>query len=573
MKDCSEFDDLRIDAAKAFAQTMIFVDDQASQVSETQITDTLKTPEKGIHAGTVPGNSSDAQDETGGSTQYSFDAKSLVDSAMDIGLICSVLRPEEGEDFIGRAVKTAQVADIVCLDWEIYDDGGKAASEIIRQILQKDNEQNGRLRLIAIYTGDVTSGDEITDSVFEAIPEEVRKEQEFSRSLAEIESKSGIRIVCLLKKHGIQLDPSLGFHQVSESELPRRLQSEFAKLSEGLLSNAALATIASIRDSTHHVLSKFVGQMDGPFFHHRATITNPEDAEEYAVNVILSELKGAVDRYQIGAEYTGPEAIKARIKELAERLGEAETMTLRYRKNGKCSDYDFDVERAIRMVVDGLHVVLSQNGGMPPNRPKRQFFEDNLSTLFSDNLEDAHLQMRQFAALTGVRAHPGSYLCLSDTWTPKLGLGTIIRDDDNDGDKPYLMCLQASCDSVRIENEKNFLFVRLEEETTGRPEHVVPITPGNETKHTYVGLSTSNESYCATRTIRFSASQDTKTVDAKKNEGQSDFYFEDIENNKYIWVADLKRRRALRTAQRLGQDMGRLGFDEFEPYRIKHDKA
>ena len=41
----------------------------------------------------------------------------------------------------------------------------------------------------------------------------------------------------------------------------------------------------------------------------------------------------------------------------------------------------------------------------------------------------------------------------------------------------------------------------------------------------------------------------------------------DTKGNAYRWIADLKRQRALRTVQRLGQHMGRLGFDEFEPYR------
>ena len=39
--------------------------------------------------------------------------------------------------------------------------------------------------------------------------------------------------------------------------------------------------------------------MDGPFFHHRALIESPEDAEEYAVDIILSELKSAVDKHQV----------------------------------------------------------------------------------------------------------------------------------------------------------------------------------------------------------------------------------------------------------------------------------
>jgi hypothetical protein len=44
-------------------------------------------------------------------------------------------------------------------------------------------------------------------------------------------------------------------------------------------------------------------------------------------------------------------------------------------------------------------------------------------------------------------------------------------------------------------------------------------------------------------------------------------FFVSMDRQSYRWIADLKQRRALRTAQKLGQGMGRLGFDEFESYR------
>ena len=127
------------------------------------------------------------------------------------------------------------------------------------------------------------------------------------------------------------------------------------------------------------------------------------------------------------------------------------------------------------------------------------------------------------------------------------------------------MCLQASCDSVRIEGPGSFLFVPLKKEDK-KPEHVVPISCGAK-RFEYIGLSTSTASYRVVQSIKFRACQETKTVNAKRIGNQSDFHFKDMDGRVYLWIADLKRRRALRTVQRLGQNMGRLGFDEFEPYR------
>ena len=560
---------LRRKAAKMFAQSMIFVDDQASQGQESDSVSSLALPKGGVTGLNPSSGAKDEQDKTRDTNGYPFDAKSLIDRAMDLGLICSVLRPEKEDNFRDRVVTAARVADIVCLDWEIYGDSGEAASKIIGGILQEDDKQNGRLRLIAIYTGDITNQDTILDKIFAEIPKDIRKTQSFSKGSFEIESESGVRIVCLFKKHGVRLDPSVNESQVSEADLPKRLQSEFARLSEGLLSNAALATIASIRDSTHHVLSKFAGQMDGPFFHHRALIDNPEDAEEYAVNIILSELKGAVDKQGIGKDHAGPEAIAARIQELAAGFGDAGTLKFHYGGSANPKIYDLEVGHAIKIASEGVGILRSLKMKNPS--PKNKDFEKNFSSLFADNLQNTSAQMHQFAALTGVQTYPGSYLCQLDMWFPKLGLGTIVRKCN---DESYLLCLQASCDSVRIEGAENFLFVRLEENDENPNNdknrdhvHVVPIPLDNAEGFGYIGLKTASESYRATCTINFSACKNTQTVNAKKNKNGTGFFFRDSKKKKYLWVADLKRRRALRTAQDLGQKMGRLGFDEFEPYR------
>ena len=554
------FEELRLDAASKFAQTMLVVDDEASQVLDAQSTKPagpLRKPDRRTHTATTVDDISAKEIKSEKPRKHLLDAKLLIDNAMELGLICSVLRPKEGENFQGRVVKAAQVADIVCLDWEIFDDSGDAASKIICDILQKDAEQNGRLRLIAIYTGDTTNNI-IIDKIFDAIPKSLRLEHEFKKKkkLFKIESKNGVQIVCLFKTHGIQLSPPRNANQVGEAQLPKRLQIEFAKLVEGLLSNVALATIASIRKSTHHVLSKFRGQLDGPFFHHRALLVNPEDAEEYAVGIVLSELKGIVDKQQVASNHAGPEAIEARIKEIAE---DKSTLKLHYENRGNPQTFELDLKLSIEMIINGLSDIL--NNKKPPNSPSNKIFKENLSTLFNDNQKTAQFRMHEFAALTGVRSYPGSHPYNSHELFPKLGLGTIIRGRG----ETYLMCLQASCDSVRIEGEKSFLFVPLCKKNN-KPEHVVPILSNNK-KWDFIGLSTPRVSYSVVQAIKFSASTETQTVNAIRIQRRRGLYFKDTKGRNYLWIADLKRSRALRTVQCLGQNMGRLGFDEFEPYR------
>jgi hypothetical protein len=170
--------------------------------------------------------------------------------------------------------------------------------------------------------------------------------------------------------------------------------------------------------------------------------------------------------------------------------------------------------------------------------------------------------MREFAALTGVKAHPGSHQYADGKRFPKLGLGTIVMDRD----ETYLLCLQASCDSVRIDVPRAFLFVPLEVAAVEKPDHVVPIKRRGQPPE-FIGLLMNKRSYADTVAFRFGADRKSLTVRAEKIQRRSGLFFKTEDGQVFKWIADLKQRRALRTAQQLGQDLSRLGFDEFEPFR------
>ena len=482
----------------------------------------------------------------------------LIDNAMDLGLICSVLRPKKEEDIKDRVVAAARVADIVCLDWEIYGDGGETASKIISKIIKDDDNQNGRVRLIAIYTVD-SRNEEILNKVFNAIPKQLIEAQKLNQKQFEIESNTSTRIIFLLKTHGKKylLEPHKAY-QVDESDLPKRLQMEFARLSKGLLSNVALATIASIRRSTHHVLSMFTDQMDGPYFHHRALIENPEDAEQYAVEIVLSQIKGTINKKRISDRFTGRKAIEARIEEIGERF---DINKIYYEMNGTLTSHELQPQSSVDITIEGLNDKKFKN---LPSKTK-SILKNYYSSLFADSWKSARLSMLKFAALTEIQAFPGSYLYKSDGLYPQLGLGTIIEDEHDAKEKKYLLCLQASCDAVRINNSSNFLFVELVEELNN-PKHVVTVCNMAPKKWIMWGSSLRIHTVrCDPLNSRRVRKREPSTP--YRFENNSEFYFEDVAKNKYRWIADMKRRRALRIAQNLGQNIARLGFEEFEPYR------
>ena len=559
-----DFHEFRLKAAENFAQTMIIVDDEAENTGIQPDPVPVDRPKPGRKHRSKVDDSSNTPISS--RIEYKLDAKRIIEESMDLGLICSVMRPaereQEQEEFRTRVVTASKAADIVCLDWEMYQDGGDAASKIIRGILEKDAEMNGRIRLIAIYTGDTTNTG-IIEKVFSEIPNEIITKRKLKPGDHEITGKSGVKIVCLFKTHGIQ---QKGPNHVPESELPKRLQKEFAGLSEGLLSNVALATIASIRKISHQILARFAGELDGPWLHHRAMLGNPEDSEEYVVNIVLSEIKGSIDIQSVGAVHAGIPAIKARIWEIARESNHDNDskLKLHYNSGGNPKSYDFKTDVVLSVLKDGKDGIQKLNG---PEGLTKKVIEQNFSTLFCRNAEDAVLQMDRFSSLTSVRSFPGCYLC-QQGWTPTLGLGTIIKYEDQKKKVEYLLCLQATCDSVRINDIGRFVFVRLEAVGNDpKPNHVVPVRDscGNIS---YVWLNVPKDTYRSIMTISFKSSENG-TVRAELNQGSNEFIFKDAscKNSKYSWIADLKRRRALKTAQSLGQEMGRLGFDEFEPYR------
>lgn len=557
--EATKFSVDRLAAAKEFAQTMIVVDDQAKGTATVEKVSPLNVPRRGVARAAAQ-----SEDELKKSSMidHQLDSKLLIDTAMELGLICSVLCPaNKDEDIVGRVVKAAERVDIVSLDWEMFGDSGKTAIKLIRGIVLSDLKRMGRLRLISIYTGDKRLAD-ILASILNAFDDPERSLLKLQLDGASLSGKDGLKIICLFKKHGTQVLPQYGEFQVSESELPSRLLSEFASIAEGLLSNIALATVASIRSVAHHLISRFNGRMDGPYFLHRASIGTAEDAEQYALDIVLSELKSVVDRDGVARRWAGSEAITNRIDAMAK---DEEFLDFHFERDGKALVAKAPIAEVKQFVISGRNDQLFSFKSEP--KPVKKEYEKSFPSVFSESLKEAQESMYEFASLTGVRSFPGSRVFNDGSGAlPVLRLGTIIRNSVSE----YWLCLQAACDSVRVTKKTAFFFVPLEVEGS-RPEHVVPVldAKGNVS---YVGLKLASKAYTKSVSYVFEpilcdASLCVSAV--KRSKGA--FSFTDVKGNSYLWVADLKQRRALRVSQKVGSELARIGFDEFEPFRISKE--
>lgn len=545
----------QFNAASSFAYTMIVVDDEpeSDQVDQAPPT-VVKTP--GRHDAL---KTEKEEAKPVNKLSHSLAAKDLIRSALSLGLVCSVVNPTGDEKNVAESVARASMrADIVSLDWHMHgDDDGDLACGIITEILRGDEAIGGRLRLIAIYTGDKGR-----DGILAKITTQLNKaglRNEVVNEGQVLTNATGLRLIwrekALLNEKIIKA--------VSETQLPKELLVEFAKLSTGLLSNVALATISSMRDTTHHVLSKFSAELDGPFFHHRALLENSSDSMDYAVSIVMSALKSEVNKSQITDKFTTTEAVKRRLKTITNG---GDNFVLRYLKDGGEKEFNFCLSDILTIIegrndkwpADIVSTAKARKENASNALPTKASFKNDFSTLFSETRDAANQSMMHFSFLTNSSSSELSKV--HRTVRPKLELGSVLHSDIHG----YLLCLQATCDAVR--GDGLFFFIPLKI-TDGRPDIVIPHGK-TDAEPNYIGLAVPKKCYTKSVSLNFGVINPAiGRIPIGYDKGKEIFQVLDLNSNEYRWLGNLKYKRALRIAQDVGQQMSRIGFDEFEPFK------
>ncbi|MDO8986007.1 response regulator receiver domain [Cypionkella sp.] len=551
------FADDQYEAARSFAYTMIVVDDEPIGAGmEAEPVVKVKTPGRG--------DVTTAKVTTGEPVSpelHSLKTKELIKSALELGLVCSIVNPKGDEDNVAKSVaKAALRADIVSLDWQMNNnDNGLLASEIIKEILCKDEEIGGRLRLIAIYTGD-TDKQGILDNIAARLNATTEITSPVVKKDDELANSSGLRVIWRRKSLG---NDKLA-DAVSEVQLPDELLKAFAKLSNGLLANVALSTISAMRDSTHHLLSKFSQELDGPFFHHRTLLENSSESMDYAVSIVMSAMKSEVDKSQISKRYATKEAIKRRLE-----VAGKDTFILRYEHEGSEKQFHFSLDEVLTIIEGSnrdkwppeiLTAAKARNENKNNTKPQNSYLKSDFSTLFSESRDAANQSMMRFSFLSSSNLSELSKV--SRTVLPKLGLGSVLHSEQSG----YLLCLQASCDAAR--GDGLFFFVPLN--IVKSSPHVVVPHLGANGEPNYIGLEVPENCYTKSLTINFGKIDSAIGGISISFDGDRKIFC--VNSNakiEYRWLANLKYKRALRISQDVSQHMSRIGFDEFEPFRKK----
>jgi len=206
LAELSEFEKDRVNASSHFAQSMIVIDDEAFQDDIKTIvkkTTPLVTPGRGIKPIQNLEPHLDEQEPIRSKSNL-LDARTLIETSLGLGIICSVLRAKKGPRLKKQVVNASKNADIVCLDWEIENDSGELAKSIIEGTVRSDIRRNGRVRLISIYTS-TRNRMKILEGVRDGLNQKCKGKYVIDGDHIKnsVSGKpSGLRIIVLFKIHG-----------------------------------------------------------------------------------------------------------------------------------------------------------------------------------------------------------------------------------------------------------------------------------------------------------------------------------------------------------------------------------
>jgi hypothetical protein len=132
-----------------------------------------------------------------------------------------------------------------------------------------------------------------------------------------------------------------------------------------------------------------------------------------------------------------------------------------------------------------------------------------------------------------------------------LTLGSVLKVSNDDSE--YWLCLQPPCDSVRLKEKTEMLFLQLYKGNEGNADFVIKLHD-----ETYRALSIKAPGKKPRlKTHVFSHDKDSGRILIRKL------------NKKFQWVAELRPEKAQTIAQKVLTNASRIGLDEFELLRRK----
>lgn len=539
-------------SAERFLQTAIVIDDQAVMGAGQMLIPAgpVVAPPSGLlEAADAPtpqvvGVAIEQQSET---PANSLNAKVLTEAFLARKMICGLYRPSPGENMVERTTGAAEAADVVVVDWHLEPGNSRPAKDIILGLLRADKAEKGRLRLIAVYTSQA-GREAIASELLEEVEQTAELQGLLQRDGAVLRN-SNTRLVVLNKRYTPE---AADREEVTEEGLPGRLVSEFAELCKGVLPSFALSSVAAIRRGAHHVLALYTSDLDGAFIAHRCGIPHPDDAKNFALDLITSELRNLIEVNDVTETTLGSPIIEAWVES---KLAGGH----RFRsENAEIPDDH------VKGFVDGGSRSVEKSGKAQHahGAPDTKVDEENritcgtLARTFYSNADDARNGVRRLSRLSTFQRE-ADRTRLPEGWLPLLTLGSLIQTVTEAGGGELLLCVQPRCDSIRLKARTAFPFQTISGEAP--TFNLIVRDLASTDRETWVNLKPRDA-----RMIEFEPDGARQAVLAARDTGAGRYLFRDADGQSYAWLGDLKEMKAQRWAGELGSRVQVVGLEELE---------
>lgn len=569
-EESSPFRKFVLESAEKYLQTVVVVDDRIYDITRGSVSAGLTTPSAVLRKAALKSAETvkDENNATGESTgnmerpeEVSF--HDVQNSFAEKRIICSLYQPLQTAPFglQSDVCNLCGTADVVIVDWDLHGDTGNKATELVRNLIEQSVKQiPHQLRLILIYTLDPNLRS-VADVLYEELGKGIGKDAIHVDAATKglVLTTENARVIVLGKKENTSL-PEYSDFWVPEKKLAERTILEFSRLASGLLQAIVLQGIAHLRENNRRILTRFNENLDKAFLAHRA-LTLPEEAFGQIIPLVTDELRAVLEDtlgQSLLSDSPSIELIVAdwctchwkkpdnsdglKIGDGADALAFAKDVFC----NGPAMKQDYS--RFQNSEIMGL---VEKSEGKPPQWKENK----NKCLKLAEYLADGSSGDASHERLGSLMSQRIAYEKTRRT----LHLGVILREVERG--QRYMLCLQPACDSVRINGEKRgFVFCELAVPADGKPfTHVVADINRNTIKLIYKP-KTSN---CLI--LNFTTDKDS--ISAENSEGK--FIFEDVDKNKYEWIAELRTEHAQRAAEEFGRTLSRVGLTESEWLRLK----
>lgn len=482
-------------------------------------------------------------------SKNSFETHSISKIFAEAGKICAIYAPESDTD-ITYYDTILKKADVVILDWRLgikrndvnnidpeadaeHDEPrGEFTLELISHLIS----QTGMLKLLIIYTGETDLFD-ITDSIHQKI----KSYGIFDKGDCVIKS-SNVKILIRAKSQNSKSQfahvPELKDKIVEIQQLPTLITDEFTDMTNGLLSNFALASISAIRNNTSRILSVFSPKLDPAYLGHKILLENASESKRLLIKLFGEAISDLLEATNIDTKNWINNWIESRIEE--------EEISL----NGIIIDKSkILLKKMINSEQSRLKNKYREASGKELSNKDEGKIQADIIKLFAYSDVDVDKSNIDFAILTH---HKNIFQPAIEP--PTLTLGTVIKFCKKDEDDKYYICIQQRCDSVRIKEERRFLFLPLED----KGEY--PLIVNSSLK------LFPNKSSFAIKTIKFKPLEGSAIIQASMINGK--YIFTSSYGEAYEWVVDLKEMQAQRILNGYCAQLSRVGLNESEWLRL-----